>query len=192
MLASWNSQKYLQDSEWLGLKLVRLSPGGAKSVDIQGREKKFFAVERGIEPPEAPAKEADGPYSPVNECGSEEAKGVIADYLWPSLHLHFCGALASSPAGAATVAGGYLGSMLRNLREVKSPAQERSAADVTLGQIAAAEDHGFALAKKSGGLQDHIALAQSAGHFNLRASLMLSLSLYAQHVPSRDILQQAG
>ena len=106
--------------------------------------------------------------------------------------MHLCGALASSPAGATTVASGYLDALLQRLREVKFPVRERVAAAVSLGQIARAGEHGFELAKGSGGLQDLLALAQSAGHFELRAACMLALSLNAQHPLARPFLLQAG
>ncbi len=193
MLASRGGQKYLQSSEWLGHELVQWSQGGPKSDDFGRRVERYFAEEQGLAPPgDGGPAGAGGPSPPIAGCGSEEAMKLATECRRPSLPMHLCGVLASSPAGATTVASRYLDALLQNLREVKFPVRERVAAAVSLGQIACAGENGFDLAKDSGGLQDLLALAQRAGHFELRAACMLALSLSAQHPLARAFLLQAG
>ena len=193
MLASRGGQKYLQRSEWLGHELVQWSQGGPKSDDFGRRVERYFAEEQGLAPPGDGGPTGAGGHSPpIAGCDSKEARKLVTECRRPSLPMHLCGALASSPAGATTVASGYLDALLQRLREVKFPVRERVAAAVSLGQIARAGEHGFELAKGSGGLQDLLALAQSAGHFELRAACMLALSLCAQHPLARPFLLQAG
>ena len=193
MLASRGGQKYLQGSEWLGHELLQWSQGGPKSDDFGRRVERYFAEVQGLALPGDgdPAGAGRAP-PPIPSCSSEEARVLATDCLRPCLPMHLCGALASSPAGAATVASRYLDALLQSLREVKFPVRERVAAAVSLGQLAGAGDHGFALAKNSGGLRDLLALARSAGHFELRAACMLALSLCAWHPSARAFLLQAG
>ena len=193
MLASRGGQKYLQGSEWLGHELVQWSQGGPKSDDFGRRVERYFAEVQGLALPGYgdPASAGRAP-PPIPSCSSEEARVLATDCLRTCLPMHLCGALASSPAGAATVASRYLDALLQSLRELKFPVRERVAAAVSLGQLAGAGDHGFALAKNSGGLRDLLALTRSAGHFELRAACMLAVSLCAWHPSARAFLLQAG
>ena len=193
MLASRGGQKYLQGSEWLGHELLQWSQGGPKSDDFGRRVERYFAEVQGLALPGDgdPAGAGRAP-PPIPNCSSEEARVLATDCLRTCLPMHLCGALASSPAGAATVASRYLDALLQSLRELKFPVRERVAAAVSLGQLAGAGDHGFALAKNSGGLRDLLALTRSAGHFELRAACMLAVSLCAWHPSARAFLLQAG
>ena len=194
VLASKGGQKYLQGSDWFGHELVRWSPGGPKAEEFLCQMDNFFAAELGLAPRfDEPSWEnsSESRSSAVGWNGSQNGCHLLHS-LRPSLPLHFCGVLSSSPVGAATVGGDYLEAILGSLREVSAPSRERVAAAVVLGQVAGAGKHGFALAQNSGGLKDLVAFARSARHSNLRAACMLALSLSARHPPARAFLRQAG